>query len=84
MGFLLYGTVAEWLGRALQKLIHWFDSSRCLKKKNDMEDKIILTGEFKSSKDRFRPKTNEINTNLNWGRFLNKLLSTKKVKKRKL
>jgi hypothetical protein len=53
-------------------------------KKNDMEDKIILTGEFKSSKDRFRPKTNEINTNLNWGRFLNKLLSTKKVKKRKL
>ena len=46
-----------------------------------MEEKIVLTGKFESSKERFRPKTNEINTNLNWGRFLNKLLSTKKVKK---
>ena len=28
--FLFHGTVAEWLGRALQKLVQRFESARCL------------------------------------------------------
>ena len=29
----IQGIVAEWLGRALQKLVQRFESARCLKKK---------------------------------------------------
>ena len=31
--FLQHGTVAEWLGRALQKLVQRFESARCLSEK---------------------------------------------------
>ena len=27
---MIFGTVAEWLGRALQKLVQRFESARCL------------------------------------------------------
>ena len=80
MGFLLYGTVAEWLRRGSAKPLTLvrIQSVPLNRKEMEIEEKVVLRGTYEGSYKKFRPKHTSKRKKIKLSSLLSKLLKRNK------
>jgi hypothetical protein len=80
MGFLLYGTVAEWFRRGSAKPLTLvrIQSVPLNRKEMEIEEKIVLIGTYKGSYEKFRPNHTSKRKKIKLSSLLSKLLKRRK------